>query len=204
MYLSCLLLQVSAPSVRQALRNCQDMHRNLMKAFDCTRDEAAVLYRIVRTDTSIRAYVQSEALPRWERVEALGYRCEQTRDISGLPKIFQKDMRLRFSLLAVPSKKIKSGEKNSRRILLRGEAERGSWLARQGEKNGFSLIEAHEAAKEQLLFGTRSSGDFYLSGVPFEGALRITDAEAFRNGFRRGIGPEKAYGFGMLMLRRST
>lgn len=34
------------------------------------------------------------------------------------------------------------------------------------------------------------------------GVLRVTDAEAFRRGYENGIGPEKAYGLGMLMLRR--
>lgn len=203
MYLSRLDLQLSSPAIRQALRNCQDMHRTLMKAFDCTREEAGLLYRVMKTDQSIFIYAQSKTLPQWERIEKSGYRCVKTQDISALPERFQDNAVLRFSLLAVPAKKVKGEGKNSKRVLLRGTEERIDWLKRQGEKNGFILLEAHEAAKEQLLVGTKASGEFYLSGVPFEGVLRITDAAAFRLGFLQGIGSEKAYGFGMLMIGRA-
>ena len=203
MYLSRLDLQLSSPAVRQALRNCQDMHRTLMKAFDCTREEAGLLYRVMKTDQSIFIYAQSMARPQWEHIEKSGYRSVKTQDISALPDRFQENAVLRFSLLAVPAKKVKGEGKNSKRVLLRGREERMPWLKRQGEKNGFVLLEAHEAAREQLLAGTKASGAFYLSGVPFEGVLQITDAAAFRLGFQQGIGSEKAYGFGMLMIGRA-
>ena len=202
MYLSRIDLRVTSPAVRQTLRDCQDMHRTLMKAFDCTREEAGMLYRVVRTDAAIYLYVQSMACPQWDRIEKSGYQCTKMRDISGLLEKLQQNTVLRFSLLACPSKKVKGDSKNSRRVLLRGTDERLDWLKREGEKHGFVLLEAHEAAKEQKLSGTKSSGEFYLSGVPFEGVLQITDAAAFQNAFRQGIGPEKSYGFGMMMISR--
>lgn len=202
MYLSQLDLQLSYPAVRQTLRNCQDMHRTMMKAFDCSREEAGLLYRIMKTDQSIFIYVQSMALPQWDRIEKEGFHCAKMQDISALPDRFTKDALLRFSLLACPTKKVQGEGKNSRRVLLRGEEERIEWLKRQGEKNGFVVVEAHEAAKEQMLSGTKASGDFYLTGIPFDGVLKITDAESFRKGFQRGIGAEKAYGFGLLMIGR--
>ena len=202
MYLSRIDLRISSPAVRQTLRDCQDMHRTLMKAFDCTREEAGMLYRVIRTDAAIYLYVQSMACPQWDRIEKSGYQCTKMRDISGLSDQLRQNTVLRFSLLACPAKKVKGDGKNSRRVLLRGTEERLDWLKREGEKHGFVLLEAHEAAKEQKLNGTKSSGAFYLAGVPFEGVLQITDAEAFHNAFRQGIGPEKAYGFGMLMLSR--
>ena len=53
MYLSRLTLQIASPSVRQSLRNCQDMHKTLMQAFDCSREEACLLYRVFKTDASL-------------------------------------------------------------------------------------------------------------------------------------------------------
>ncbi len=202
MYLSRIELRISSPAVRQTLRNCQDMHRTLMKAFDCSREEAGMLYRVVRTDAAIFIYVQSTVCPQWDRIEKSGYLCTRMQDISALSDRLRLNTVLRFSLLACPSKKVKGDSKNSRRVLLRGTEERLDWLKREGEKHGFILLEAHEAAKEQKLSGTKSSGEFYLSGVPFEGVLQITDAAAFQNAFRQGIGPEKAYGFGMLMISK--
>ncbi|MBR6186633.1 MAG: type I-E CRISPR-associated protein Cas6/Cse3/CasE [Clostridia bacterium] len=202
MYLSRLDLSISSPAVRQALRNCQDMHKTLMKGFDVAREEAGMLYRVVRTEAAISIYVQSLARPQWERIEKSRFQCARMQDISAILEKLRQDTVLRFSLLACPSKKVKGDGKNSQRVLLRGAEERLEWLKREGEKHGFALLEAHEAAKEQKLSGRKASGEFFLAGVPFEGVLRITDEAAFRDAFRRGIGPEKAYGFGMLMLGR--
>jgi len=46
------------------------------------------------------------------------------------------------------------------------------------------------ADKRRLVFG----------GVTFEGLLRVTDAGKLRDALARGIGPAKAYGFGLLSL----
>ena len=202
MYLSRIDLNISSPAVRQTLRNCQDMHRTLMKAFDCMREEAGMLYRIIRMDEAIFIYVQSIASPKWERIEKSGYRCTRMQDISTILEKLKRNTVLRFSLLACPTKKVKGDGKNSQRVLLRGTEERLDWLRREGEKHGFVLLEAHEAAKEQKLSGKKASGEFYLSGVPFEGVLQIINEAAFQDAFKQGIGPEKAYGFGMLMLSR--
>ncbi len=203
MYLSRLDLQLSSPAVRQALRDCQDMHRTLMKAFDCTREETDLLYRVFKTDQNIYLYAQCTVLPLWERIEKNGFKCIKMQDISSLQQHFIENTILRFSLLAYPSKKTKVEERNSRRVLLRGPDERIDWLGRQGKKNGFTLLEAYEAAGEQPLVGEKNSGKFYLTGVPFEGILKITDADAFQRGFLKGIGPEKAYGLGLLMIGRA-
>lgn len=79
---------------------------------------------------------------------------------------------------------------------------RGNWLKRQGVKNGFRVLEAHINGKGEILTGTKPSGEFHVAGVPFEGVLQICDQEAFRTGFVNGIGAEKAYGFGMLMVKK--
>ncbi len=202
MYLSRLDLQLSSPAVRQALRNCQDMHRTLMKAFDCTREEACLLYRIMKTDQCIFIYSQSFTLPKWERIEKYGYHCAKIQNILSLHESFKEEMALRFSLLACPTKKVKGDGQNSRRVLLRSREERLEWLKRQGEKNGFLVHEAYEAADEQALTGSKDSGEFFITGIPFQGILSITNKEAFWRGFQHGIGPEKPYGFGMLMIER--
>ncbi len=202
MYLSRLSLQISAPGVRQSLRNCQDMHRTIMKAFDCSREEAQVLYRVIKTDQKLTVYVQSKNVPRWERIESSGFYCEKQQDISALFEAFTRDRMFRFSLIACPTKKVKSEGKNSRRVLLQNPQSRIEWLVRQGEKNGFAIVESHETGKEVLTSGNKEKHEFFLTGVPFEGILKITEPESFCRGFLQGIGPEKSYGFGMLMIGR--
>ncbi len=202
MYLSRIALTVSSPDVRQCLRNCQDMHRTIMKAYDCTREEAQVLYRVLASDQKMIVYVQSEKEPQWEKLESRGFCCEEKRDITSLFDAFINDRVFRFSLLACPTKKVRNEGKNSRRELLRSQEERIAWLKKQGEKNGFAILEAYESGKNTIESCNRENNHFFVSGVPFEGILRITDQEAFQKAFLRGIGPEKSYGFGMLMIGR--
>ena len=203
MFLSRITMQISSPSVRQGLSNYQDMHRTLMKAFNCSRKEAGLLYRVIKTEKCIYLYAQSVACPHWERIEKNGYHCDKIQDVSELLTRFHNDMVLRFSVLTCPTKKIRGEGKNSKRALLRDESERFNWLNRQGEKNGFRVLEAHEAEKEVSLQVSKVNGDFTLTGILFEGVLQIADLDAFQNAFLYGIGAEKAYGFGMLMIGKA-
>ena len=203
MILSLLTLDLSSPGVRQSLQDAQDMHRSIMKAFDNSRQEEQVLYRMIRTSKQIQLYVQSKNMPAWDRIAQSGFRCEKTKDISALPVSFRKDQMLRFKLLGCPAVK-KTGEgKNSRRVILKTEEEQLNWLARQGEKYGFRILESCIPGKAEKISGKKSSGAFILSGIPFEGVLQVTDPDMFRNAFEKGIGAEKAYGFGMLMLSKA-
>lgn len=48
--------------------------------------------------------------------------------------------------------------------------------------------------------GRRETGRLTFGAVLFEGRLRVTDADRFREALARGIGPAKAYGFGLLSI----
>ncbi len=55
----------------------------------------------------------------------------------------------------------------------------------------------HRAVPE--LQRSRSAGRTF-QGVLFEGSLQVVDAEAFRKALAHGIGPGKAFGFGLLSV----
>ena len=69
MYLSKVMLDMHHPSVRQALRDINDMHRNIMAGFameaglDAPRAEMRILYRIIETKKDICLLVRSENRP---------------------------------------------------------------------------------------------------------------------------------------------
>jgi CRISPR system Cascade subunit CasE len=79
----------------------------------------------------------------------------------------------------------------------------GAWLARQGERCGFAIdadslrVEAYQQHKEskdrQLQFTT----------VDFSGELTVTDHTAFAAALATGIGHAKAFGCGLLLIRRA-
>lgn len=198
-----MTLNIDHPSVRQALRNRQDMHKNLMKAFPCGADEAGVLYRLVQKRDALEVLMLSKVSPVYLALSSKGFNAEPGKDLSALPSLYREGAELRFSLLACPSKKkaaLQGG--NSRRVFLTDPAERSAWLARQGEKYGFAVLECHEVNESQTISISRASGSFKISATAWVGVLRITDADHFWEAWQEGIGPEKAYGLGLMLLSR--
>ena len=88
---------------------------------------------------------------------------------------------------------------NSRRVFLRTAQERADWLRHQGEKGGFRVVSLQEDTPFDL-HGKRSPGNICLRAVRMMGRLEITDTVRFVDAYQSGIGPEKAYGMGMLLL----
>lgn len=203
MYLSKLQLDIANPSVRQALRDCQDMHRNIMKAFDQSRETVQMLYRLVERIDCILLYVFSSVQPYWDHVIKNGYVLQDMKDISSLNTLYGNGSVLHFDLLACPSKKVSAnGKKNSSRVMLKTAEERDAWLKRQAAKYGFEVLQCVQPTVDKQISGKRGDNAVLFTAVEFEGVLRITDAELFWKSYAKGIGPEKAYGTGLLMLSR--
>lgn len=201
MYLSQLSLDIAHPSVRQALRNPHDMHRNLMHAFDeegQSREQVKLLYRMDIEKASL--LVSSEMEPKWERVP--GYRCTGMKSMDGLKDALCGGRCLRFELLSIPAKKVKGEGKNSRRVFLRDVQERVDWLVRQGKKYGFELCSVPDQSPARIVSGKKGDMDIAYTAVCFSGVLRITEQDNFWKGYTQGIGAGKVYGLGMLSVAK--
>lgn len=87
-----------------------------------------------------------------------------------------------------------------------------TWFAEKGHRSGFELVrEKNRSGLEQLMFQAagyrwhalpkkgRKAG---FSSVDFEGELKVTDPVLFKGALFSGIGPAKAFGCGLLMVRR--
>jgi len=125
---------------------------------------------------------------------------------------------LRFRLRANPTRRIdtKSGpdgaRRNGKRVELKGEEQWLAWLDRKGEQHGFSLQASRmrpnapdvRAIDEGKLTGRRTGGGarMTMAAVQYNGLLRVTDLELFRQALEHGIGSAKAYGFGLLSVAR--
>ena len=74
-------------------------------------------------------------------------------------------------------------------------------MERKAAQNGFALVQMQEletvgfTGKHSQEQGGRMSWNAYH----YTGILEIRDAEAFRKAMEQGIGPEKAYGLGMIL-----
>lgn len=186
---------------RGLLADCQRMHRFVTGFFGTDRLSGQILYRtnMVRDKLCIYLYSQAPA-------EHIPDNClVQQREITSWLDAMEAGQLWSFDLIAAPTKKIASeGNKNSRRRILRQPGERQAWLERKADQNGFAIIQAQEL--EQIHVSGRHHADkggvMYHDAYHYQGVLQITDAEAFRKAMQAGIGSGKAYGFGMMMVKR--
>ena len=205
MYLSKIVLDIRHPSVRQALRDVNDMHRNLMSGFSMgtgrktPRADMQVLFRVIERRDQIYLLVSSEEKPDVIALAARGFYTDDTmiRDVSALRGVFVPGKVLRFELLASPCRKA-GGEGNSKRFFLETPDERLAWLRRKGAQGGFEVLYADEQSRRIDICGRRGDAEVKNSAVLFSGMLRIADGDAFWQSYAHGIGPGKAYGPGML------
>jgi CRISPR system Cascade subunit CasE len=232
MYLSKLVLDPRNRQVRQDLANCQELHRTLLRAFpDGAADDIAgararcgLLYRVEidRTTRRVAMLVQSAVEPDWSRLPA-GYATHCSwKSIAAAYEAITAGMRLRFRLRANPTRRIARARDAEearwvgKRVQLFREEDQLAWLARKGWEHGFRLIQVRtvsdrpvsvvQVSSEGVVTGRKTSdGQVHpltFGSVLFEGELEVTDATAFRAALVHGIGPAKAYGFGLLSVAR--
>jgi len=119
----------------------------------------------------------------------------------------------RFSLRANPTKKVHALPPDSRRtepltkngrrvpIPATEEALRG-WLAGRADRAGFRLI-GDPSVQPGFVYVSKTrepAQGHRLRSVLYEGILEVTDADAFAHTLASGIGPAKAFGFGLLSV----
>lgn len=194
------------PSARHALADCHDMHRNIMRAFADTdeahaRQALGVQYRLLQADEGAKALVLSNQPGDWDRLRGNGYMLAREKSVDELLKSFTQGRKLGFDIFCVPSKKVRGDGNNSRRRMLTLSEERINWLMRKGLTMGFDVLSCMENGSFRAA-GTRAGGQIVFDYVRMVGNLCITDAETFKGAYCAGIGPEKAYGMGMLLLGR--
>jgi CRISPR system Cascade subunit CasE len=200
-------------------------------ASDAARAHHGVLYRVDDDPRLGRLvlYVQARTEPDWRPlpegylVDAMGeIDNPSTTEVLSAWAALAPGRELAFRLRANPTRRIdtKSGpdgkRRNGKRVELRGDEALLTWLQRKAKDAGFALRNTSEDAtvpdvrivEERKLVGRRprAEGDksrLTFAPVLFEGVLRVADADAFRRALAEGIGPAKAFGFGLLSVQRA-
>lgn len=146
------------------------------------------------------------------------------KDIMSAYSEIQGNQALSFRLRANPTKKVakKDDPLKGKRVELYREADQIDWLMRKGRERGpdasggFELLMKpiiDEKGEEQLIprVNVKREGKVkgrkrsqrhettHLSAL-FDGLLRVTDPNAFMATLIHGIGPGKAFGFGLLSV----
>lgn len=230
MYLSQLTLNPRSRQVRSERDDPYQMHRTLCKAWTQNLDDTAAkialenarpLFRLDETPQgAMMLLVQSQLEPDWSFLDGGGYlqRSAQTKTFAPQIAVGQT---LTFRLRANPTKcAVAPGQKTGRgkRVGIFKESERRDWLLRQAARCGFEIPVVGELEYEAPVHDFRLTDEkatraapegparctqAVLSAALFEGRLIVRDADEFLKHLENGIGPAKAFGFGLLSLKRA-
>ncbi len=185
------------------IRDTYDWHQRVWQAF-ANRDgqPREFLIRVDRKEEAYRVLILSSTVPT--KPDWCPTPCFGTKPI---PEEFLAHARYRFSLLANPTRKVRSnasGErtKNGRRLALTERADLVQWLQRKGEAGGFTVntdtLRTVPRGREFFHKDAHTHGTH--SAVDFQGELIVKDPLHFRSAVAAGIGSAKAFGFGLLVL----
>ncbi len=204
LYLTEILVPYDDAIRLLGIRDTYDWHQRAWQAFGA-RDDARrdFLIRVDRKEECYRMLILSRSepvRPNWCPIP-----CFRSRIISDA---FFAHARYRFSLLANPTRKLRvdnpdgSRKKNGRRVPLATREERVAWLQRKADAGGFSVnvdaLRVIPRGREFFHKDGRSHGTH--TAADFQGELQVRDAARFRDTVTSGIGPAKAFGFGLLAL----
>lgn len=216
MYLSKLLLN---PRCREARRDAglpYELHRTLAKAFPTEsgtnyRAHHQVLFRVeplTFASSLPTVLVQSSNKPDWHELPE-AYLLDEPETKLVVPA-FSAEQRLAFRLVANPTKKEKRpGQRQGRRVALLDSMDTSeqtpacTWLEGKGLQHGFKVL---YALTDAFWLGTSRVGlsdaknSLPLYGVRYDGLLQITDQNLFFQALQTGVGPAKAFGFGLLSV----
>lgn len=201
MYLYCYNLDLRENAVRRALRNSYEMHRTVMSAYrdidsDAPRKDMGILYRLLSLGNTQRLYVSSREQVKRDMPDGFTNEIGSPKSLLPILESFKDGVVLNFDIMTMPSKKVKSSDaKNSKRVFLCNVEDREEWLKNKATQNGFKVLSFLEKNSEENSIKT---GGF--KSIVFRGTLMISDSSKFIEAYKHGIGAEKAFGCGMLLL----
>ncbi len=225
MKLSRLVLNPLTRDVARAIGDVQQLHQLVMSGFEPDagapgRASQRVLHRLEMDPRAgaLVMYVQSVSDPNWSRLPAGALATLEDRPNPDVRDLTELDLIAigkvaRFRLRANATRKIgtKSVDgrvQHGRRVPHRDDERCIGWLVRKGNDHGFELVRDAQGqpnvvvVREAARHGRRGGRMITFEGVRFDGMLRMVDSEAFRAAVTHGIGPGKAYGFGLLSFAR--
>ncbi len=193
MYLS--KVQLDGP----ATRNPYEWHRSLWQLFpnrEASDRDFLFWVEKQRAGDGATILLQSEVEPirRGSNI-----RLEASKAVS-FGKLVNSQL-LRFRLTANVIKTIKDAQNPDRsiRVPLLKEEEQLAWFSRK--LLGAAHVEAATAASNPPLFFKRKGQAGKLVTVNFDGVLSVSDPNLMRELMKKGIGPAKAFGCGLLLIK---
>lgn len=179
-----------------------------------------------RSDGPAVILVQSAIIPDWDYAfQSLNHPDKpETSFFAAQPQVrpfdpqFERGTQFRFRLLANPTKKVDAAAKSVRTDPNRTEPltrkqldgrrvpvpddKLEAWLERHAASSGFRLRQIDSLVPGYILAlkdNEKGAGTRFRSAL-YNGVLSVEDPTAFRQTIIQGIGPAKAFGFGLLSV----
>lgn len=201
MYLTRFDMDVMDRKVYDYLRNPNKLHGALCAAAGNSRQGARLQFRVINDRRRHSIYVYTNVSFHGADIP-YGLRLHAERDITEWVLSQAPASLLAFDLLAVPSKKVKQETShNSKRVILRNLEERLGWIRRHCESDECRIMDIREYGEEHArIYKGNEQRSFMITGYKYAGLLQINHPAGVEHLISSGIGPEKAYGFGMLLV----
>ncbi|GMV38184.1 MAG: hypothetical protein AMXMBFR61_26920 [Fimbriimonadales bacterium] len=147
--------------------------------------------------------VQSAVAPNWDYAfHNASYLLAAPPDVREFRPCVHNGEHLRFRLQVNPTRKIctKTGpdgvRRHGRRVLA---IQAEQWLPRRGASLGLSVLADQTVAQRGYVYMRKPDNPpQHLDSIRYDGVLEVTDSDKFRKAVESGIGPGKAFGFGLL------
>ena len=182
-------------------KNRQLVHREVQAMFNSSREDSSSLYRIEEMEDRVRIIVQSNREPNIQASKLFGMADSvQHGDIGKYYEGLQSGHCVFFKLETFPFYSFYNEKtKNPTRRFLKNEGKRAEWIRKKLADAGLKLISFSEADMGQHFIGKRQTSGHFRA-YEFRGRARVVDEEALARYIQTGIGVEKAYGEGLLLL----
>ncbi len=229
MYLSRLIPNPENREARQDIADVGQLHKTISHAFPELPPDSeffnhyGILYRVdINQKTGVPSVlVQSNTKPDWEYLmEKDKYLLSppDCKPVSDQYSTLHEGQTLVFRLRANVTKKIDTKtlsdgkRRNGKRVPLRTSEEQIKWLARKGNEGGFEILEVSVdkdvydiriMPERDIEFEKKNKAKEHkvtYGSILFEGRLKITNSELFRQTLINGIGSAKSFGFGLLSI----
>lgn len=200
MYLSKVILNPNDKGIVWNLTNSNYMHKKVMSAFlddiehrRDARKQLGILFRLDINPHEIILYVQSKVEPNWfGKTWVLN---AKVKCLDSIVETFKVGRVLNFNLKCTP---YYTGEDNKLHSF-NSENEKIVWMQKKEKYNGFKLLTCESRRLDERI-NNIGGNDISLYVTELSGVLEITDVEKFIKFYSDGVGRQKAYGMGMLML----
>ena len=203
MYLSRIPLNLNKRNTMRALYSWNQFHGALASCF--SGEETRNLWRIDRLNNMLYMLVLSRDKADFSSFCSqfgLSSNAWETKNYDLLLERLENGTLWNFRLTANPTISKHTDGKRGKVYAHITPEHQMEWLMKQSEKHGFQLsYDGFYVVENQWKnFYKKNGSRVTILSVTYEGILKITDVDLFREALIQGIGRGKAYGMGLLTV----